>query len=53
MVVIKARIIMISYCYYNYSKEDGAHLDVVAGGFWNNRQCAYFDKRVFNSNAPS
>ena len=28
--------------------EDGAHLDVMARGFWENRQqCAFFDVRVF------
>ena len=28
--------------------EDGARLDIKAQGFWNNRQCAYLDVRVFN-----
>ena len=34
--------------------EDNARLDVKAQGFWGiNRQCAYFDVRVFNPYAPT
>ena len=34
--------------------EDGARLDVIAQGFWEDRcQCAYFDVRVFNPLVPS
>ena len=34
--------------------EDNARLDVKAQGFWgSNRQCAYFDVRVFNPHAPT
>ena len=34
--------------------QDGAHLDVVADGFWGgNRQRAFFDVRVFNPFTPS
>ncbi len=36
------------------NKEDGAHLDVIAESFWGkDRQCAFFDIRVFNPFAPS
>ena len=35
-------------------REDSAHLDVKARGFWGLRQqCAFFDARVFNPTAPS
>ena len=34
--------------------EDNARLDVKAQGFWgSNRQCAYFDVRVFNPHTPT
>ena len=33
--------------------DDGARLDVRARGFWNARQDAFFDVRVFRPNAPS
>ena len=33
--------------------DDGARLDVRARGFWNMRQDAFFDVRVFHPNAPS
>ena len=33
--------------------DDGARLDVRASGFWNTRQDAFFDVRVFHPNAPS
>ena len=33
--------------------DDGARLDVRARGFWNTRQDAFFDVRVFHPNAPS
>ena len=33
--------------------DDGAWLDVRAGGFWKSCQDAYFDVRVFHPNAPS
>ena len=34
--------------------EDGAHLDVLADGFWGGQhQRAYFDVEVFNLTAPS
>ena len=33
--------------------DDGARLDVHARGFWNTRQDAFFDVRVFHPNAPS
>ena len=37
-----------------YNLEDNARLDVKALGFWGNeRQCAFFDVRVFNPFAPS
>ena len=36
------------------NKEDGAWLDVAADNFWgNDRQCAFFDIRVFNPLTPS
>ena len=33
--------------------DDGARLDVRTRGFWNTCQDAYFDVRVFHTNAPS
>ena len=33
--------------------DDGARFDVRARGFWNTRQDAFFDVRVFHPNAPS
>ena len=33
--------------------ENGARLDIRAGGFWNRSQDAFFDVRVFHPNAPS
>ena len=33
--------------------EDGARLDVVAEGFWDRLQKAYFDVNVFNPLAPT
>ena len=33
--------------------DDGARLDVRARGYWNARQDAFFDVRVFHPNAPS
>ena len=33
--------------------EDGARLDVVANGFWERGQNAYFDVKVFNPFAPT
>ena len=35
-------------------REDDARLDIAADSFWgSDRQCAFFDKRVFNPLAPS
>ena len=40
--------------YRTANREDGARLDVVAQSFWGrDRQCAYFDIRVFNPFAQS
>ena len=40
--------------YRTANREDGARLDVVAQSFWaRDRQCAYFDIRVFNPFAQS
>ena len=33
--------------------EDGARLDVVANGFWEHGQKAYFDVKVFNPFVPT
>ena len=36
------------------NKEDGARLDIVATNFWGrDRQCAFFDVRIFNPFAQS
>ena len=41
-------------CHRTTNLEDNARLDVKALGFWGNeRQCAFFDVRVFNPFAPS
>ena len=43
-----------TFHYRTTNVEDNARLDVKAQGFWgSNRQCAYFDVRVFNPQAPS
>ena len=43
-----------TFHYRTANVEDNARLDVKAQGFWgSNRQCAYFDVRVFNPQAPS
>ena len=39
--------------YRSANVEDGARLDVVAEGFWDHRQKAYFDVKVFNPLAPT
>jgi len=39
--------------YRSANVEDGARLDVVAEGFWDRRQGAYFDVKVFNPLAPT
>ena len=40
--------------YATANTEDGAHLDISAQGFWDNRyQRAFFDVRVFNPNAQT
>ena len=39
--------------YRSANIEDGAHLDVAAEGFWDHRQKAYFDVKVFNPLAPT
>ena len=40
--------------YRTANVEEGARLDIKAQGFWvNNRQCAFFDVRVFNPLAPT
>ena len=40
--------------YRTANREDGARLDVMAQGFWaSDRQCAFFDVRVFNPFAHS
>ena len=43
-----------TFWYRTANVEDNARLDVKAQGFWgSNRQCAYFDVRVFNPHAPT
>ena len=39
--------------YRSVNNEDGARLDVAAKGFWDHRQEAYFDVKVFNPLAPT
>ena len=40
--------------YATGNREDSAHLDVRAGGFWGlSQQSAFFDVRVFNFCAPA
>ena len=40
--------------YRSANREDGARLDVMSQGFWaGDRQCAFFDVRVFNPFAHS
>jgi len=39
--------------YKSANVEDGARLDVVADGFWEHGQKAFFDVKVFNPLAPS
>ena len=39
--------------YRSANVEDGACLDVVTEGFWDHRQKAYFDVKVFNPLAPT
>ena len=41
------------FSYRSANVEDGAHLDVVAEGFWDHRQKAFFDVKVFNPLAPT
>ena len=41
------------FSYRSANVEDGARLDVVAEGFWDRRQRAYFDVKVFNPLAPT
>ena len=42
-----------SFQYRSANVEDGARLDVVANGFWERGQKAYFDVKVFNPFAPT
>ena len=41
------------FSYRSANVEDGARLDVVAEGFWDHRQKAYFNVKVFNPLAPT
>ena len=42
-----------SFQHKSANVEDGAHLDVVANGFWERGQKAYFDVKVFNPFTPT
>ena len=41
------------FSYRSANVEDGARLDVVADGFWDHRQKAFFGVKVFNPLAPT
>ena len=41
------------FSYRSANVEDGVHLDVVAKGFWDHQQKAFFDVKAFNPMAPT